>query len=59
MLQQLPHWAWGTVAKVPLPLETLLKQHNSDAAMAGDSTWSLATNRGLSFCLTMTLDWAV
>ena len=40
MFQQLPHWAWGTVAKVTLPLETLPKhkQHNSDAAITGEST---------------------
>ena len=39
MLQQLPHWAWGTVTKVTLPLATLPKQHNSDAAITGESTW--------------------
>src|SRR5882762_3611999 len=39
IFQQLPHWAWGTVTKVTLPLETLPKQHNSDAAITGESTW--------------------
>jgi hypothetical protein len=28
--------AWGTVAEVTLPLETLPKQHNSDAAITGE-----------------------
>lgn len=39
MFQQPPHWAWGTVTKVTLPFETLPKQHNSDAAITGESTW--------------------
>jgi hypothetical protein len=35
IFQQLPHWAWGAVTKVTLPLETLPRQHNSDAVRYG------------------------